>query len=85
MIVYDCRCAVQEAVALFTDGLSGPLSVNEVIGLSDMMECPSPRLIQRIVNRYSVLKISVILPNYATRLLGHVNIGIIFYCFGNSH
>ena len=67
MIVYDCRCAVQEAVALFTDGLSGPLSVDEVIGLSDMMECPSLRLIQRIVNRYSVLKVLFILPNYATR------------------
>ena len=70
MIVYDCRCTVQEAVGLFTDRLSGPLSVDEVIGLSDMMECPSPRLIQRIVNRYSVLKIFVILPKYATRQYG---------------
>lgn len=39
--------------------LSSLLSVDDVIGLSDMMECPSQRLVKRIVNRCVVFELNL--------------------------
>jgi len=40
-----------QAVANISSRLTGPVSVSDVIGLSDAMQCPSPRLVRRMVHR----------------------------------
>ena len=44
-------CDIHQSIGEITGRLTGPLLAEEVKGLSDAVHCPTPRLVQRIVNR----------------------------------
>ena len=49
-------CDIHQSIGEITGRLTGPLLAEEVKGLSDAVHCPTPRLVQRIVNRLAVIR-----------------------------